>query len=207
MKNSDANREAQAQNTTAQAEYVSEAQFAEETIDGRIWRKTITAKNIEAHPERAKLHGRPVVCCRIAGEVRGVEEVPIDPAKPQDGTLTVLVGEFFADSYNDQGEVFGYVGEWCGLPMGQNIILGRLQQMIDDKAESPVVRFDLEFAALPAGNPAGYSWGARNMMPVAINRQAFLSDHTMKQRRDRATAAGLPEFQRPAIEHKSPLIG
>lgn len=197
----DVNQEA-SQSENQAPPFQTEDQLDEQsTFDGRIWLKTITAKAIELHPERAKLHNRPVVCGRIAGEVRGVVDVPSDPTNPNSEKLTLLVGEFVADSYTDDGEVFGFRGEWCGLPIAHNIMLARLQKMIDAGTDAPIISFDLEIAALPAGNPAGYRWGARSMVPTTIEAGGFLSDQTMKNRRNTAKNASLPEFNRRAIEH------
>jgi len=95
VKTSDSNPNGAAQ---AENEYLTEDQIGETVIDGRIWLKTITAKSIEAHPERAMTKHRPVLCCRIAGEIRGVEAVPSDPKNPNSEKLNVLVGEFVAES-------------------------------------------------------------------------------------------------------------
>jgi hypothetical protein len=197
VKNSDQNGSAQ-----AQAEYLSEEELGETIIDGRVWVKTITAKTCEFHPERAVTRKRNVLCGRIAGEVRGIEAVPSDPKNPNSEKINVLVGEFVAESYTDDGEVFSYIGEWCGLPMGNAVMLARLQKMVDEGSESPVVTFDLEFAALPAGNPAGYRWGARNMMPVPRVDLSFLGADKMARRRLVAQQGGLPEFERKQIEHQ-----
>lgn len=185
------------------AEYLTEDQINESTIDGRTWIKTITARSIEAHPERAKTKNKPVLCCRIAGEVRGTAAVPADPKdkSPDREMLTVLVGEFRAESYTDDGEVFSFVGEWCGLPMGQNVILGRIQKMADDGVESIVVRFDFEFAALPASNMTGYRWGARNMMAMEQDASSFLSDARMSSRKGLVSRL-LPGTAASFIEHK-----
>ncbi len=139
----------------------------DELIDGRVWRKTLTANTCEFHPERAKTRGRLVVCGRLRGTVRGTEKVPADPRNPEGEKLIVLVGDFKGDSYNDDGEVFGYVGGWCALPLGQEVVLSRLQQMIDDGIENVALEIDLEFAATDRTKaPIGYSWLARNLMPV-----------------------------------------
>jgi hypothetical protein len=156
---------------------------AEMTFDARSYIKTLTPASVGAHPERCITKGAPVLCCRFWGEARGIAQALSDPNNPKSDMLTLLDGSFKADSYNDDGEVFGFRGDWCAPPLGMPGIISELTKQADEGVENPLVEFDFEVWALPANNPTKRTWGARDMMPKRADQQSFLSDQSAAQRR------------------------
>jgi len=172
------------------------------TFDSRSYIKTLTPAAVGFHPERCITHDRPVCCGRFWGEVRGVVQARAKPEDPKSEMLTLLEGDFKADAYNDDGEVFGFRGDWCAPPVGQSAIMSELAKQADAGAENPLVEFDLEIWALPANNPTKRKWGARDLMPRRAGPLNFLSDETAAaRRRAYAEAVGGSFSASPQIEH------
>ena len=185
------------------SEYLTEEQIAEgekATFSHRTGIKTITAKNVNAHPERAKLHERVIVCMRIYGTILNTAQVEAEPGKKDTEILTVLTGDFKADSYNDYGEIASYAAGWCAPPIGLEALVKRLLQAQHDHQANggtgPIgVEFDYEYASIPAGNLAGYKWGAKDLLPV---NDSFRIDEAMAIYRRRLAYGGeLPQLAAP----------
>lgn len=179
---------------SGQEAFAPEERITAENIDRRIYQKTLTIARIGAAPERAKTLKQQVLLCRIAGEVRGVavESLPDDP----DTTFTALVGEFEADVYSNDGEVTTYYGGQCYLPILQEAVLTRLQRETEMNPDNPSVRFNLQFASEPWGNPAGYRYVARNVDPIAKRVDEL---QKMRERANLITAhPGLPRLGAPS---------
>lgn len=137
--------------------------------DRRIHLKTLTMATIAANPVRAKMARDHVRLCRIAGIINGSEREfrAEDAGKPGAVPFWALVGRFEADVYSDDGEISGYYGGQCYLPKGfHEACLSELQSRIDQGDESPAIPFNLEMWAVPASNPAGYSYLGVNLNPV-----------------------------------------
>ena len=167
------------QNGAAQdpsSEYVSESGAENMVADQRIYRKTLTMATIEALPQRCIVAKKIIPLCRWGGLVRGtVQEWKAEDAnKPMSEReiFTGLVGEFEADVFSDDGEVFTFYGGQTYLPKGfHEAVLSQFQSVCDaalkeKSAISPTTRFNLEFAAEPTGKGVGYRYLARNMDPV-----------------------------------------
>lgn len=148
------------------------AETIEPVIDERIYRKMLTMKTIEAVPERAIVAKKRVLLCRISGIVSGtVQSEKADKTEQ----FTGLAGEFEAEVYDDDGQFRVYYGGICYLPAGfHEATLARLSRLRpEDATQNGGLAFSLEFAAEPAGNPAGYSYVARNVMRVSRRDDAL----------------------------------
>lgn len=165
--------------TGTQGEFVSESQ-AETAIDRRIHRKTLTMATIGAAPERAKTKQQTVMLCRIAGEARGTarECSAEEMKKPEDQReyFLALVGQFEADVYDDDGEILSFAGGQCYLPTGfHEAVLTELTRSIEASGDQGRARFNLEFAAQPRPNPAGYGYVARNLNRIVVDDNDMLA--------------------------------
>lgn len=143
----------------AQPQDEAEAMFAEgegRREDGSIWLSKITTEAIRAFPERIKMSDppQPMKCCVFSGIATGMV------SKEQVGTGEVfdgLTGEFGAVRFDNKGEPDGvFKSDTIYLPIGHKAALATFQR-------SGMLTFALEFSAIPANNPRGYSWSYRNL--------------------------------------------
>ena len=152
--------------TKSAADRADEVGAEELQIDKANYRSKLTMRTIEASPERAKTHKQRVAVAEFYGIADGIKLVD-DPAGDQ--TFTALTGNFEA--------VNTFTGEiWRSgvlyLPGGfHEMIVAMLNQITEDKDRSKFDKAQVQFAlaidAVPADNPAGYSYVAKNLLPVA----------------------------------------
>jgi hypothetical protein len=147
-------------------------------IDEAIYIKTITPARINALPERAKVAGKTVLLYTCSGIVTGTE-MQSDASNQQE--FEALVGQFEAVVYLDpegkEGKTQKYRSGYCYLPGGfhERLLsaykraLGRARTERGEDIEGIQHAFIFDIAAVPTGNPRGYSYMAANAM--AINPQ------------------------------------
>lgn len=134
--------------------------------DAANYRSKLTISTIGGSPERAKTEKKRVHVADVYGIASGIKLVDNPMGNPP--TFTALTGNFEATN--------AYTGEvWRSgvlyLPGGfHEMIVAMLEELSDDedrsKFDRPSVEFALEINADPADNPAGYSYHARNLLPV-----------------------------------------
>lgn len=117
----------------------------------------IAASTIGAKPAMSQIDGKPYLQFQVTGEATGIV------AKEKDGqTLFGLVGKFEAINAWT-GEI--YRSGVAYLPSGIHELATSV--LLNDA--NSVVQFDLEVWSVPAANPRGYSWQAKEMSAIATN--------------------------------------
>lgn len=192
LKDADA-RNAQPQDDTA-------AMFAEgdgKREDGALWLSKITTEAIRAFPERIKMMDppQPMKCCIFSGIATGTK------MSEQVGTgevFTGLVGEFGAVRFDNNGLPDGvFKSDTLYLPIGHDAALRAL-------GRTGQLTFALEFTAIPASNPRGYSWSYRNLAKLdrdnlsPIDRLLIHSARASQALIGREKTAGILEYMRPS---------
>lgn len=143
--------------------------------DEANYRSKITIATIGGSPERAKTEKKRVHVAEIYGIATGVKMVenPMDDSKP----FTAITGNFEAVNMHD-GETWR--SGVLYLPGGfHELILGMLDELEEaiklpdddprrrSKFDKASVQFALAIDSEPADNPAGYTYVAKNLLPIS----------------------------------------
>lgn len=134
--------------------------------DKANYRAKLTMATIEASPERAKTEKRRVSVAEFYGIASGIKLVD-NPMG--DVPYTALTGNFEAvNTYN--GEIWR--SGVLYLPGGfHEMIVAMLNDLTEDEGRSKFDKASVQFAlaidAVPADNPAGYAYVAKNLLPVS----------------------------------------
>jgi hypothetical protein len=132
--------------------------------------KKITISGIGCNPGAAKNSAEPVPCMLVWGIASGTHSEPWDKNMPDRGVWTCLVGEFQAVNLQSPTKDL-YESAWLFLPQGlQDVIQVPLEKLLKEEAKEGLsggsIVFGLEFQAVSAKNPSGYSWRAINRRPM-----------------------------------------
>lgn len=120
----------------------------------------MSVKAIGCVPANLPVDGSAKLLCQFYGKCTGVK-IGVD--KIQDRTWRALVGTFAGINF-ETGEQFR--SGKLFLPDGiQEIIETGITQLGENK-EGLSIRFALELYSVSAKNPAGYSYKAKNLLPV-----------------------------------------
>lgn len=115
----------------------------------------ITPSSIGCKPAMAKIDEKEVECALIFGEASGLAIKGL----PTGDQFTALTGVFEATNLHT-GEVFN---------SGVLFLPGGLHEAVVaaiDKEENMTVKFGILLVAVPAKNPAGYSWVGRDVVDL-----------------------------------------
>ena len=121
----------------------------------------MSLKTLGCQPAQAKVDQNTVAMARIIGVARGIKT-----AVGQNGdTVYGLTGNFKGTCIKSGKE---YISGVCYLPGGvHELILDPLDAMIADGDKAAAVNFAFDIFAVPAANPAGYSFTAVNLAPAS----------------------------------------
>jgi hypothetical protein len=134
--------------------------------DKANYRAKLTMATIEASPERAKTEKKRVQVAEFYGIASGIKLVD-NPMG--DVPFTALTGNFEAVNLHN-GEIWR--SGVLYLPGGfHEMIVAMLNDLTDNEERSKFDKAQVQFAlaidAVPADNPAGYSYVATNLLPIA----------------------------------------
>ena len=134
--------------------------------DHANYRAKLTMATIEAAPERAKTEKKRVFVASFIGIASGVKLVDNPMGNPPH--FTALTGQFEATNHKSEIWRSGVLY----LPGGfHEMILSMLEELTEaedrSKFDKASVSFALHIDAVPADNPAGYAYVAKNLLPIS----------------------------------------
>lgn len=139
---------------------------AELVADEANYRAKITISTIGGSPERAKTEKKRVNVAQVFGIATGIKMVdnPMDDSKP----FIAITGRFEAiNMYTAETWRSGVLYLPGGFHEMIVSMLDDLRENKDSKYDKTDVQFALAIDAEPADNPAGYTYIAKNLLPIS----------------------------------------